>query len=169
MESPVSDQVDRGLPARMWGAVALRSAVFGEVAEDRRASAQAVLVVLLASLAAGTQDYGLGWGAMAWVAAVSVLQWLFWVLVSYEVGCDLLGGEATLAALLRTLGFARAPGILMVLGPVVGGVHFLAHAWTLVAGVVAIREACGFGTVRAVITALCGIVPYWMLAFLVLN
>ncbi|MDE2761947.1 MAG: hypothetical protein OXQ94_13055 [Gemmatimonadota bacterium] len=165
----MSDEVERGLPARMWGVVALKSAVFGEIAEDRKALAQAVVVVLLASLAAGTQDYGLGWGAMAWVAAVSVLQWLFWVLVSYEVGCDLLGGEATLAALLRTLGFARAPGILMVLGPVVGGIHFLAHAWTLLAGVVAIRAACGFGTVRAVITAMCGIVPYWLLNFLVLN
>lgn len=165
----MSDEVERGLPARMWGVVALRSAVFGEIAEDRKALAQAVVVVLLASLAAGTQDYGLGWGAMAWVAAVSVLQWLFWVLVSYEVGCDLLGGEATLAALLRTLGFARAPGVLVVLGPVVGGIHFLAHAWTFLAGVIAIREACGFGTVRAVITALCGIVPYWALNFLVLN
>ena len=153
----------------MAGAAALRSAVFGEVAEDRTAFAQAVGVVLLASLAASTQDYGLGWGAMGWVAAVSVLQWLFWVLVSYGVGCNLLGGEATLAALLRTLGFARAPGILMVMGPVVGGIHFLAHAWTFVAGVVAIREACGFGTVRAVITAMCGIVPYWALNFLVLN
>lgn len=165
----MSDEVERGLPARMWGVVALKSAVFGEIAEDGRALAQAVVVVLLASLAAGTQDYGLGWGAMAWVAAVSVLQWLFWVLVSYEVGSDLLGGEATLAALLRTLGFARAPGILMVLGPVVGGIHFLAHAWTFLAGVVAIREACGFGTVRAVITAMCGIAPYWLLNFLVLN
>jgi len=165
----MSDEVERGLPARMWGVVALKSAVFGEIAEDRKALAQAVVVVLLASLAAGTQDYGLGWGAMAWVAAVSVLQWLFWVLVSYEVGCDLLGGEATLAELLRTLGFARAPGILMVLGPVVGGIHFLAHAWTLLAGVVAIRAACGFGTVRAVITAMCGIAPYWLLNFLVLN
>ncbi len=165
----MSDEVERGLPARMWGVVALRSAVFGEIAEDRKALAQAVVVVLLASLAAGTQDYGLGWGAMAWVAAVSVLQWLFWVLVSYEVGCDLLGGEATLAALLRTLGFARAPGVLVVLGPVVGGIHFLAHAWTFLAGVIAIREACGFGTVRAVITAMCGIVPYWALNFLVLN
>lgn len=163
------DSAERGLLARVVGAAALRSAVFGEVAEDRGALAQAVVVVLLASLAASTQDYGLGWGAMAWVAAVSVLQWLFWVLVSYEVGCDLLGGEATLAALLRTLGFARAPGILMALGPVVGGIHFLAHAWTFLAGVVAIREACAFGMVRAVITAMCGIVPYWALNFLVLN
>ena len=143
--------------------------MYDEVATDRRATVQAALVVLLASLAASTRDYGLGWVAMAWVAGVSVLQWLFWVLITYEVGCELLGGRATLAALLRTLGFARVPSILMVLGPVVGGIHFLAHAWTFVAGVVAIRQACGFGTLRAVVTAACGIVPYWIVVFLVLN
>ena len=169
MESPVSDAVERGLPARILGAVILRSAVYDEVAADRRATVQAVLVVLFASLAASTHDYGLGWVAMAWVAAVSLLQWFFWVSITYEVGCDLFGGQATLAALLRALGFARAPGILMVLGPVVGGVHFLAHAWTFLAGVVAIRQACGFGMLRAVVTALCGIVPYWIVIFLVLN
>ena len=100
---------------------------------------------------------------------VSLLQWLFWVVIAYEVGCKLLGGNATLAALLRTLGFARVPGILMALGPLVGGMHFLAHLWTLLAGAVAIRQACGFGTVRAAIAALCGMVPYWIVAFLLLN
>ena len=165
----MSDTVERGLLARISGAAVLKSAVYDEVAADRRATVQATLVVVLASLAASTQDYGLGWVAMAWVAAVSVLQWLFWVLITYEVGCDLLGGEATLSSLLRTLGFARAPGILMVLGPVVGGIHFVAHLWTFLAGVVAVRQACGFGTVRAVVTTLCGIVPYWIVVFLVLN
>lgn len=165
----MSDGAERGLPARMLGAAMLRRAVYDEVAADRRATVQAVIVVVLASAAASTQDYGLGWVAMGWVAAVSVLQWLFWALVAYEVGCELLGGNATLAALLRTLGFARMPGILVVLGPVVGGMHFLAHLWTVLAGVVAIREACGFGTVRAAITALCGIVPYWIVVFLFLN
>ena len=165
----MSDTVERGLLARIFGAAVLRAAVYDEVAADRRATVQAALVVVVASLAASTQDYGLGWVAMAWVAAVSVLQWLFWVLITYQVGCELLGGKATLAALLRTLGFARIPGILMVLVPVVGGIHFLVHAWTLLAGVVAVRQACGFGTLRALITALCGIVPYWIVVFLVLN
>ena len=169
MELPVSHAVGRGLLSRMFDAAVLRGAVYDEVAADRRATVQAALVVLLASLAASTQDYGLGWGAMAWVAAVSLMQWLVWVLITYEIGCDLLGGEATLAALLRALGFARAPGILMVLGPVVGGIHFLAHAWTFLAGVVAVRQACGFGTLRAVVTVLCGIVPYWVVGLLVLN
>lgn len=169
MELPVSEAFDRGLLARVFGAAVLKSAVYTEIAQDRKAILQAILVVVLASAAASTQDYGLGWVPMAWVAAVSVLQWLFWVLITYEVGCDLLGGNATLGALMRTLGFARLPGILMVLGPVVGGIHFVAHAWTLAAGVVAVRQACGFGTVRAVVTALCGIVPYWIVVFLVLN
>lgn len=166
---PVSDAVERRLPARIFRAALLRGAAYDEVAADRKATVQAALVVLLASLAAGTQDYGLGWVAMAWVACVNLLQWPFWVLTTYAAGCGLLGGQAAPAAILRVLGLARAPGILMVLGPVVGGVHFLAHAWTLLAGVVAVRRVCGFGTLRAAITALCGIVPYWIVVFLVLN
>lgn len=165
----MSDAVERGLPARIFRALLLRGAAYDEVAADGKATAQATLVVLVASLTVGAQDYGLGWVAMAWVVGVSLLQWHFWVLITYVVGCRLLGGQATPIALLRVLGFARAPGILTVLGPVVGGVHFLAHAWTLLAGVVAIRQACGFGTPRAVVTALCGIVPYWIVVFLALN
>lgn len=165
----MSDAPERGFAARILGAAMLRSEVYSEVAQGRNAMGQAILIVVLVSLAASTQDYGLGVVSMAWVAGVSVLQWLFWVLITYQVGCDLLGGEATLGALMRTLGFARLPGLLMVLGPVVGGIHFLVHAWTLLAGVVAVRQACGFGTVRAVVTTLCGIVPYWIIVFLVLN
>lgn len=165
----MSDASQRGFLARMYGAAILRAAVYDEVSGDRRATLQATLVVVLASLAASTQDYGLGWVPMAWVAGVSLLQWLFWVLIAYEVGCDLLGGDATLGSLMRALGFARVPGILLVLGPVVGGVHFLAHLWTFAAGVIAVRQACGFGTLRAFVTALCGIAPYWIVIFLVLN
>ena len=81
-----------------------------------------------------------------------------------------MAGKATLAALMRTLGFAKLPPVsCLCMGPVVGGVHFLVHAWTLLAGVVAVREACGFGTFRAIVTTLCGIVPYWIVVFLVLN
>ncbi len=165
----MSDAPERGFLARMLGAAMLRSDVYDEVAVGRKAMGQAILIVALASLAASTQDYGLGLVPMAWVAAVSLLQWLFWALIAYEVGCDLLGGETSLGALVRTLGFARLPGVLMALGPVVGGIHFLVHAWTLLAGVVAVRQACGFGTVRAVVATLCGIVPYWIVVFLVLN
>lgn len=165
----MSDAPQRGFPARMLGAALLRSATYDELTTGRRATLQATLVVVVASLAASTQDYGLGWVPMAWVAAVSVLQWLFWALITYNVGCDLLGGEATIGALVRTLGFARLPGILVVLGPVLGGIHLAAHLWTFLAGVVAVRQACGFGTVRAFIATLCGIAPYWIVVFLVLN
>ena len=165
----MSDAPQRGFPARMLGAALLRSAVYDELTNGRRATLQATLVVVVVSLAASTQDYGLGWVPMAWVAAVSLLQWPFWVLLTYQVGCDRLGGKATLGALMRTLGFARLPGILVVLAPVLGGIHLAAHLWTFLAGVVAVRQACGFGTVRAVITTLCGIVPYWIVVFLVLN
>ncbi len=170
----MSDQAEggtpeRGLPARMWGAAILRAEVYEEVGRDRGANVQAGFVVLLASLVAAVPDYGLGWDAMAWAAAASLAQWLLWTGITYLIGDKLMGGDAAWGALLRTLGFARTPGLLLGLDPVVGGIGFAVQIWTLAAGVVAIRRALGFGTVRALVTALLGIVPYWVILALVLH
>ena len=58
---------------------------------------------------------------------------------------------------------------MLLLDPVVGGVGFVAQLWMLAAGVVAIRQALDFGIVRALLTALLGIVPYWIVLALVLH
>lgn len=159
----------RGLPARILGAALLRADVYEEVEADTGATVQAGIVVLLVSLIAGIPDYPLGWLAMGAVAVTSLLHWLLWAGIAYLIGDRLLGGTATWGELLRTLGFARAPGILLVLDPVVGGVGLIVHLWLLVAGVVAIRQALNFGIWRALLTAVLGIVPYWLVLALVLH
>ncbi len=160
---------DRGLLARMLGAAILRAEVYEEVEADPGATGQAGLVVLAVSLAAAAQDYELGWLAMGAAGVTSLLQWLLWAGITWLIGTRAFGGTATWGELLRTLGFARTPGLLIVLAPVVGGIGFVLQAWMLAAGVIAIRQALDFGTVKAVLTALLGVLPYWAVLALVLH
>jgi hypothetical protein len=85
--------------------------------------------------------------------------WLVWSGVTYLIGDKLLGGTATWGELLRTIGFAQAPGVLFIFGiiPILSWpILFAAGIWMLVAGVVAIRQALDFSTGRAIGTALLG-------------
>lgn len=165
----MSDAADRGLLARMFGAAILRAEVYEEVEADTGATAQAALVVLVVSLVTAVQDYELGWLAVASAGVTSLLHWLLWAGITWLVGTRAFRGTATWGELLRTLGFARTPGLLIVLAPVVGGIGFVVQAWMLAAGVIAIRQALDFGTVKAVLTALLGVLPYWLVLALVLH
>jgi hypothetical protein len=95
--------------------------------------------------------------------------WLIWALLTYLIGDKLLGGTATWGELLRTLGFAQAPGLLLVLG-VVPGLRLLSvgivGVWTLITGVVALRQALDFSTGRAILTAVIGWVVLALLRIL---
>ena len=165
----MSDVAERGLLARMFGAALLRAEVYEEVEADTGATAQAAGVVLAVSLVTAVLDYELGWLAVASAGVTSVLAWLLLAGITWLIGTRVFGGTASWGELLRTLGFARTPGLLIVLAPVVGGIGFLVQAWVLVAGVVAIRQALDFGTVKAVLTALVGVLPYWLVLALVLH
>lgn len=165
----MSDVAGRGLLARMFGAAMLRAEAYEEVEADAGATGQAAMVVLVVSLVTAVQDYELGWLAVASAGVTSLLHWLLWAGITWLIGTRAFGGTATWGELLRTLGFARTPGLLIVLAPVVGGIGFVVQAWMLAAGVVAIRQALDFGTWRAVLTALLGVLPYWFVLALVLH
>lgn len=144
---------------RMVGAARLDAATYEEVEHDATATGQAAAVVALAAVASaiGAADQGLGGAIGALVAGL--LGWLVWAGVTYLIGDKLLGGTATWGELLRTLGFAQAPGLLHVLGiiPLLGPlINLVVSFWILIAGVVAIRQALDFGTGKALITAFLG-------------
>ena len=143
----------------MLGAAILRAKVYEEVAGAGNATGQATFVVVLVSGFATIQDYGLGWFPMLATGAVNLLQWPVWAAIAYLVGGP---GRGNWSRLVRVLGFARTPGILVVLLPVVGGIQFAAHAWVLVAGVFGIRQALGIGIIRATVAAVLGMIPYWV-------
>jgi hypothetical protein len=155
---------------RLIGAAALDAAIYEEVEADPRATSQAFVVVVLSSLAAGVGARGLGEQSLAnigYVSIASLLVWAAWALVTFEIGARILPGAETRAdvgQLLRTIGFAAAPGLLRVFGILPAAavpVFVIAWIWMLLAMIVAVRQALDYrSTARAVAVCALG----WTLA-----
>jgi len=153
------------LIGRMLGAAKLDVQTFEEVEADTTATGQAAAVVAMAAVASAIGASGQGIFAAAFAPVWQIIGWLIWAGVTYLVGANLFGGKATWGELLRTLGFAQAPSVLLIFAflPLVGGLlKSVVGIWVLVAGIVAIRQALDFGTGKAVLTALIG----WLVLFL---
>lgn len=147
------------MTARIVGAVMLDATVYREVEHDASATGQAAGVVVMAALAALVGGTAAGGGGPVGGVGVALAGWLIWGAVAYLVGDKLLGGTASWGELLRTLGFAQAPGILFVAAamPFVGWlVEALVGLWIVVAAVVALREALDVSTGKAVLTGVLG-------------
>jgi hypothetical protein len=153
---------------RMIRAARLENEVFEEVEADRTATNGALLVVVIAAVATGIGAAlahmlrgapGRVPGALVGEIVGAIIGWLVWSYVTYFIGTRLFAGRATPGELLRTIGFAQAPGVLNVLSfiPVLGGlIRFAVAIWLLVAGVVAVRQALDFDTGKAILTTILG-------------
>lgn len=149
----------RSIVDRMRGAAALDVATYEEVENDLNATGQAAIVVVLAAIAAGIGAYGHGGRGMIGGIVSGLLGWASWAAITHFIGTRFFGGTASWGELLRTLGFARSPGVLMVLAIIPGLgplIAILIAIWCLVAGVIAIRQALDIDTGKAVLVALCG-------------
>jgi hypothetical protein len=147
---------------RMVGAAKLDTRVYEEVEADRTATPQALAVVVLASAAAGI-GIGEGLRGLLLGTVAGLLGWVIWAWLIYFIGTRWLpepGTQADTGELLRTIGFATSPGILRVLGvvPGLGPIVFVVTTvWTLVAVIVAVRQALDYrSTTRAVGVCLIG-------------
>ena len=152
----------RSFGERLKGAALLHVDTYEEVEADTTATPQAAGVVALvaAATALGVSQVG---GLTAVVIAVvsAFVGWLIWAGTTYLIGDKLLRGTATWGELLRTLGFAQTPRLLLVLAhiPTVGlFVQGGVFVWTLITSVVALRQALDFGTGRAVLTGAIGLI-----------
>lgn len=138
---------------RLVGAVLLDGSVYEDVEADPRATFQATAIVLLASLApvVGLSSvFGFQIDALLRVAALSVGTWILWAVLIYQIGARLLPEPQTrssLGELLRTTGFAAAPGLLQVfvmlpgmLQPVFVGTWI----WMIAAMVVGVSHALDY-------------------------
>jgi hypothetical protein len=151
---------------RVSGAVRLDPAIYEEVEADRGAMSQALTVVLLASVAGGVglldpRDPDALMLAMH--TAGALIGWVSWAWLTYAIGTRMLPESQTRAdagELLRTLGFASAPGLLRLFGflPRVGlMIYAAASILMLMAMVVAVRQALDYrSTRRAVAVCLTG-------------
>jgi hypothetical protein len=149
-------------PQRVIGAAKLDIAAFEEVEADRHATGQALAVVVLSSAAAGIGlNLTLYETPVLTKVILALLLWLFWAALTYAIGVYLMPEpqtEASVGELLRTIGFASAPGVLRVFGfvPIVGPtLYAVVMVWMLVAMVIAIRQALDYkSTARAVVVCL---------------
>ena len=152
---------------RLAGAMMLDAPTYEDVEGDRRATAWACLTVLLASVGEGVALRASGGLAnVAVMSAVALMGWAAWALLTFEVGARLMPGARThsdVGELLRTLGFAAAPGLVAYLSLVPGlmlPVLLVSRAWMLLAMVVAVRQALDYtSTWRAIAVCLVG----WLL------
>jgi hypothetical protein len=148
------------------GALMLDARTYREVEQDTNANGQAALTVVLAALATGigailSRDLiqnSIG------VVLSSVLQWIVFSFVAYYVGASLFSTgqtSVTPGQVLRTIGFAQAPKLFMVLGiiPLLGWiVGLIVFFWFLAAAIMALREAFEFDTGRAIGTGLVALI-----------
>jgi hypothetical protein len=156
----------------MFRAAKLDVQLYEEVEADRDATVQAMTVVVLAAVAAGIGSLGSG-GVSGIVTGtiVALLSWLVWAFLTYFIGTRLLPEAETSAdygELLRTIGFASAPGLIRVLGIVPGlgaPIFLIAGIWMLAAMVIAVRQALDYtSTLRAVGVCLIG----WVIQVVIL-
>ena len=157
---------ERSLLDRMRGAAFLEIATYEEVEHDESLTKQAAMVVAIVAIARGIGGLNEGTQGIFLGVLSALLGWLVWSGITYLIGDKLLGGTATWGELLRTLGYAHSPGVLLVLGfiPLFGWlIGLIVPIWMLVTGIVAIRQALDFSTGKAVLTAGLG----WLVAIAV--
>jgi hypothetical protein len=151
---------------RLRGALALDARTYREVEQDTNANGQAALIIVLAALAAGIGSLlsrDLIQNALGTVLS-SVLQWVVFSFVAYYVGASLFSTgqtSVTPGQVLRTIGFAHAPKLFLVLGiiPILGWiVGLVVFFWFLAAAITALREAFEFDTGRAIATGLVALI-----------
>ncbi len=162
---------------RVLLAAKLNANLYEEVEADRGALGQAMGVVTLSSIAAGLGLFRTGGFEGLIITTIAALfGWYVWAFLTYLIGTKLLPEPQTHAThreLLRTVGFASAPGLIRVLAIIPSLASFvllLAGIWMLVAMVIAVRQALDYrSTPRAIGVCVIGWVVHWLLLVAVFN
>jgi hypothetical protein len=159
---------------RFIGALVLDAAAFEEVEGDPRSGLQSTSVVVLAAAAAGMAV--MGWDLIdpvAFIGGIAFLLtgWVVWIGLISAIGTIALPEPETRSStieLMRTLGFAAAPGVWLVFASmraVAPLVVAVVAVWMIAATVIGMRQALDYrSTVRAMVVCVAG----WVIAFGVL-
>jgi Yip1 domain len=148
---------------RVVGAARLDPRIYEEVETDTTATPQAMGVVVLAAVSSGIGAATLGATGAVTTIVGALVGWVVWAALIWLVGTKVLPEPRTrsdIGELLRTIGFASSPGLLLVLRiiPLVGLlVGLVVWIWQLAATVVAVRQALDYtSTGRAVLVCAIG-------------
>jgi len=156
---------------RVLGAARLDVATYEEVEADETATVQALIVVAAAAASSGIGAIAGGGYAFFLGLLGPIIGWLVFAVAVFLIGGMVFPEPATkvdAGEVLRTVGFASAPGLLYFLGliPFLGTLISLALAlWVLAATVIAVRQALDYqSTARAVGVSLLGWILYLVFA-----
>jgi hypothetical protein len=157
----------RPFSRRLLGALTLDATVYEEVEHHPEALRQALAVVGIAALARGLGEGDLVFGTLAGIAG-----WLLGTAIVWLIGVVLLRNSSSFPELLRTLGFATAPYALSALGALPLGSLDVALAlgvWalSLVAWVIAVRQALDVSMGYALAVCLAALVPNLFVVLLI--
>jgi hypothetical protein len=161
---------NRSFGERLFGALKLDATVYEEVEHDTSAFGQAAAVVALASIAQGIGAFQQAGVVGSLVNLVfNFVGWFISTGLVWLIGVKILNHTSDYPELLRTLGFASAPGLLAVIGVipapslnVIVGLAVL--VLSLVAWVIAARQALDVGTGRAVVVCFVALLIPWAIS-----
>ena len=138
----------------------LKARTYAEIARDPNATKQAALIVVLVAVASGIGSAGDGSNGIIGGIIAGLLGWVIFAAVTYFVSTNITGSPTTtssIESLMRTLGYARVPGLLAIFGFIwlLGDVVMaIAGLWILATSVYAIRTTLNMNWLRAITTAL---------------
>ncbi|MDQ3443390.1 MAG: YIP1 family protein [Chloroflexota bacterium] len=134
--------------------------VYREITRDANATKEAAVVVAVVALASGIGALSDSFGRVILAVVVAFIGWVIFAAMTYFFGKNIFGTHSTqvnVESLLRTQGYAQAPGVLAFFGfiPVLGWIAALVGGiWALITAIVAIRETLVIGTGRAIIVGI---------------
>lgn len=160
---------------RIIRAATLNVELYNEVEADSSLNQEALMVVVLVSIAGGIGAFigrllggEIGAALLALVVAVlsGVVGYYIWAYVTYFIGTKLFAGKADPGELLRVLGYASGPQALGILGfiPCLGAViSLIGSIWALIAGFIGVREALDLDTGKTLVTVFIG----WLIILII--
>ncbi len=163
----------------MIRAARLDKTFYEEVEHDASYSQDALIVVILASIAGGIGAFLGGLIARSMVAAIvmfivqavlGVLGYYLWAFIAQWVGTKFFKGTGDFGEVSRAVGFAYAPRVLNLLSfiPCVGGlIGFATAIWSIATGFIAIRQSLDQDDTNALLTAIVSGVIVFAIIFVI--
>jgi hypothetical protein len=155
--------------------------LYQEVEADTSLNKEALLIVILVSLASGIAAFvspvirgQLGRAVLGLIipTAVGIGNYYLWAYVTQFIAFNMFDSDADIGELLRVLGYASVPRVLSLLGsiPYFGAVlSFVGGVWALVAGYIGIQEAIDLDTRNTLLTVFLGWLAIMVISGIVTN
>lgn len=133
---------------------------YDTIERDPRATTEAAIVVGVVAVAGAIGGATDGFGGILVGLISAFIGWVVFSYLAYFFGKNIFGTPTTdvrTESLLRTIGYAQAPGALAITGfvPLIGWIGaFVGGVWSIVTAVIAIRQGLDVSTGRAILVAI---------------